>query len=99
MDPISHIFITRKIIGTNKVCLVAAIIADLPFYATYPVWLFRQGKMLDAIKDNRWPDAPPWMQQLHHVFHSLPVVLGIITLFRLKTSLWPRWGSAWILHI
>ena len=99
MDPLTHLIVTRKFVGAERSVILAGLAADLPFYLTYPPWLLHRGKLADAILTNEWPAAPHWMQQLHHIFHSLPVVLVVSVLARLVTGEWPRWAKAWALHI
>lgn len=79
--------------------MVAGLAADAPFYLTYPLWLIGRGEMGAALKENEWPEAPRWMYTLHHVFHSLPVLLIIIVLVRLARKRWPGEALAWGLHI
>jgi hypothetical protein len=99
MDPLTHFFITRKIVGTDAKIVFAGLFSDLPFYLTYPAWVIRRGVFNKAVKNNDWPEAPKWMLVLHHGFHSLPMVLlaSIVSWFLLRT--WPRWTIAWGLHI
>ena len=99
MDPLTHLLITRKAVGTDRKIVVAGLAADIPFYLTYPTWLIVQGKAADVFKRNEWPEAPNWMQVLHHVFHSLPVLLVLTAAIRLVRGYWPLWGVAWGLHI
>jgi hypothetical protein len=61
--------------------------------------LIMQGKMADAFRGRKWPEAPKWMQVSHHMFHSLPVLLLLATAIRLIRGHWPLWGVAWGLHI
>lgn len=99
MDLLSHIVITRKLVGRDVKVVLAGLVADVPFYLLYPVWALRRHKLSDMIKNNQWPEAPKWMQTLHHVFHSLPLVLGISAINRIATGLWPYWSMAWSVHI
>jgi len=99
MDSLTHLIVTRKLVGTDCSVILAGLAADLPFYLTYPPWLLLRGELIDAIRTNEWPAAPHWMQLLHHIFHSLPVVFAVSLLARLVNDEWPRWGKAWALHI
>lgn len=36
MDPLAHILLTRAIVGKQPRILLAGIVADAPFYLTYP---------------------------------------------------------------
>jgi len=99
MDPLTHLLLTRKMIGADQKIVAAGLAADLPFYLTYPIWLIARGGITDAVRRNEWPEAPQWMQRLHHIFHSLPVLLAVIIVIRLVKGDWPLWGAAWGLHI
>lgn len=99
MDPLSHLLITRAIFGPSRAVLVACLAPDIPFYATYPAWLIRRGQLNGALQTNDWPVAPAWMYQLHHAFHSLPVIAAVMTVARLRWGCWPPWGLAWVVHI
>ena len=99
MDPLSYLLLTRKLIGTDREVLMAGLAADMPFYLTYPTWLLVHSGIADAFRKNKWPEAPKWMQIIHHIFHSLPVLLVITIVLRLVKGYWPLWGSAWELHI
>jgi hypothetical protein len=100
MDIISHILITRRLIGTDRPTVLAGIVADTPFYCTYPVWLGARRQLQQAFATNIWPEPPRWMVVLHHMFHSLPmVVAGALVIF-LFTGRWPKKPFlAWCLHI
>jgi hypothetical protein len=99
MDPLTHLLITRSAVGTDRQVLVAGLAADIPFYLTYPAWLIMQGRLANAFKENEWPEAPRWMQLSHHIFHSLPALLGLTLATCLIKGKWPLWGIAWGLHI
>jgi hypothetical protein len=99
MDPLTHLLITRSAVGTDCQVLVAGLAADIPFYLTYPAWLIMQGRLANAFKENEWPEAPRWMQLSHHIFHSLPALLGLTLATCLIKGKWPLWGIAWGLHI
>jgi hypothetical protein len=79
--------------------LIAGLAPDLPFYLTYPPWLIIGGRFNGALKTNDWPEAAAWMYTSHHAAHSLPFVLMIALLSKLRTRSWPRWCAAWALHI
>lgn len=100
MDLISHTLITRKFVGKEKSTLLAGIIADTPFYCTYPIWLARKGQLKQSFDTNEWPPPPQWMVTLHHIFHSLPIVGIIACIVFLTTSRWPKKiALAWCIHI
>jgi hypothetical protein len=99
MDSLTHLLITRKLLGTDRDVLIAGLAPDLPFYLTYPPWLIIQGQLIGALKINDWPEAPAWMYLAHNVAHSFLVVLAFALASRLKSGTWPRWCAAWALHI
>jgi hypothetical protein len=99
MDPFTHYVITRKIVGRAPATLLAGLAADMPFYLTYPAWVIRQGQLGTALRTNNWPEAPGWMIRLHHLFHSLPVLLLVTVAGRLVTRRWLPAALAWGLHI
>ena len=75
MDLITHIVITRKLVGRSARVVAAGVLADAPFYLTYPAWLIAKRQLRPAVAANQWPDPPEWMATLHHVFHSFPMLL------------------------
>jgi hypothetical protein len=101
VDPLTHILLTRRLIGTKLSTTVAGGIApDLPFYLLYPAWVAKQRKVRYALATNDWPAAPQWMGTWHHVFHSLPLTFAAALLCHLLSGQWPREILyAWILHI
>jgi len=99
VDPLSHLAITRVLLGPSQGVLLASLLPDLPFYATYPAWLVRNGLLQPALTTNIWPTAPAWMYVAHHASHSLPVVGLLMLVHRLRHRAWPPWGAAWALHI
>jgi hypothetical protein len=99
MDSLTHLLVTRKLLGTDRDVLIAGIAPDLPFYLTYPPWLIIRGQFIGALKTNEWPEAPIWMYTAHHVAHSFPVVLAFTLASKRRTGHWPRWCAAWALHI
>jgi len=99
MDPLTHFFITSKVISSKARVLLAGLAPDAPFYLTYPVWLMKRGQFIDALLTNDWPPALRWMQTLHHLFHSLPVLLAVAGAIRLRRGRWPLEALAWGLHI
>ncbi len=99
MDSLTHLLITRKLLGTDPRILIAGLAPDLPLYLTYPPWLIIRGQFIGALNTNDWPEAPAWMYTAHYVAHSFPVVLTLTLIFRLRTGTWPRWCAAWALHI
>ena len=99
MDPLTHLLITRRVMGADRKVAFAGLAADIPFYLTYPIWLIQQGQIASAFRKNEWPGAPGWMQIAHHIFHSLPVLLAVTVAIRLIKGRWPRAALAWGLHI
>ena len=99
MDPLTHLYITRKVMNTDRTVVIAGLAADTPFYLTYPIWVMRQGQFVHAFQNNEWPQAPQWMHTLHHIFHSIPVLLLVTVMIKLATDKWPRGALAWGLHI
>ena len=99
MDPVTHIVLTRALIGRERTTLLAGVLADAPFYLTYPPWLARHGLLVEAFRSNTWPPAPRWMMTAHIIAHSLPLVAGVALVFRCVSGRWPRWALAWGLHI
>lgn len=99
MDPLTHLFITRKMIGSEVRVLLAGLAPDVPFYLTYPIWLMKRGQFIGALLTNDWPPALRWMQTLHHIFHSLPVLFTVAGAIRFRKGYWPLESLAWGLHI
>ena len=99
MDPFTHLLITRIVISPDPKTVLAGLAADGPFYLTYPAWLIRRGQLGTAFRNNDWPQAPEWMVRLHHLFHSLPVLLLLAVAGRLATGRWSPAAVAWGLHI
>lgn len=99
MDPVTHLVITRLCVGAERSVLISGVVADLPFYATYPLWVIWRGELRSSLRQSTWPDAPAWMVLPHHITHSLPLVALLGVLERQYTGAWPRWCTAWLLHI
>ena len=99
MDPLTHVLVTYAAIGRERALLIASLAPDIPFYATYPLWVVRRGVLRRALTGNEWPDAPSWMYAPHHMTHSLPLIGAIALALRLRSGRWPRWCLAWIVHI
>lgn len=99
MDPLTHLLITRKFVSPEPVTMVAGLAPDVPFYLTYPAWVTYQGQWEAAFSNNDWPQAPGWMYTLHHLFHSLPVLLLVTVAGRLISRRWSPAAVAWGLHI
>ncbi len=53
----------------------------------------------DALRTNDWPTAPVWMDTLHHMAHSLPLVALVAVAVRALRGRCPRWALAWAAHI
>lgn len=100
MDPLTHLFITRKVFGREPVILLAGILPDAPFYLTYPGWVIQQGQLGSAWKTKEWPEPPAWMEWGHHAFHSLPLLLLVACFVYWRNGRLPwRLLGAWGLHI
>lgn len=100
MDPLTHILITRALVGREPATQLAGIAADAPFYLTYPWWLLARGELRRSFARNSWPAPPRWMLRLHHAAHSLPLLLVAVMLIRLTVGRWPSaLARAWLLHI
>jgi hypothetical protein len=99
MDPLTHLALTRLLVGRETGMLAAGVLPDAPFYLLYPAWVLRQGELRSALRTGDWPQAPAWMQRPHHIAHSLPVILIAAGACRWCSGQWPRWAMAWALHI
>lgn len=99
MDPLSHLVMTRILVGKERSVLIAGLAPDIPFYSTYLPWLIASRQLLPAIRQNSWPDPPTWMYVPHHISHSLFVMSSLALILRWTTGQWPRWIGAWLLHI
>ncbi len=100
MDPLTHTLLTRKLIGKRPGVMLAGIGPDIPWYATYPVWVIAQGKAREALTTGEWPEPPRWIETLHTISHSLPVALATAAIVRMASGCWPRQElEAWTLHI
>jgi len=100
MDLLTHTLLTCKLIGKRHDVLLAGIGPDVPWYLTYPVWVIAQGKARHALTTSEWPEAPPWVETLHHASHSLPVAFVAATVIRALSGRWPgRALAAWVLHV
>ena len=100
MDLITHVLVTRKFIGKENSTVVAGVVADAPFYLTYPPYVVLQKKVKYALTTGDWPVAPKWMETAHHAFHSIPLLLVGSFLVSLVTGRFPRQiTAAWLLHI
>jgi len=100
VDLISHILLTRLLVGKEASTLAASIAPDLPWHLTYLPYVIARGEAGRALRNSEWPTSPAWMESLHHATHSL-VVLAVGTAFwRLIAGRWPRKETAaWGLHI
>ncbi len=100
MEPITHVWLTRRLVGKDSGTVLAGILPDAPFYLTYPLWLARQGKVWQGLHKNEWAEPPSWIRSGHDAFHSLPFMLVVGLAFRLIKGRWPRQVMlAWSLHI
>jgi hypothetical protein len=99
MDPLTHLIISKVLIGNDRSVLIAGLAPDAPFYATYPFWIIVSRQLLRSVQQNSWPEPPAWMYVPHHIAHSLPMMLTIALVLRLHTGRWLPWSLAWLLHI
>lgn len=100
MDPLTHIFFTRKFISSKPNVILAGIGSDTPFYLTYPAWVIASGQLHSAIHHNNWPEPPRWLEIAHHALHSIPMLVLLAIGVRLVTNRWPKdTFRAWLLHI
>lgn len=100
MDPLSHLALTRMIIGPGNGPLVIAIAPDVPFYSCYPAWVARQGLLGEAVRSGEWPRPPVWLLTLHRATHSalVPGLMLVVDAFAgwrlIRLLAW-----SWLLHI
>jgi len=100
MDPITHLLVTRTLIGSEPTVIIAGLAPDAPFYVTYPAWVIRTGQLRHALRTNDWPAPPTWMATVHHLAHRFLVVAVYAVVVRVLRRQWPAAESkAWALHI
>jgi hypothetical protein len=100
MDLLTHTLLTRKLVGKRFGVMLAGIGPDIPWYATYPVWVIAQGKARHALTTGAWPEPPRWIETLHAISHSLPSALAIAAIVRTMGGRWPHQElEAWTLHV
>lgn len=100
VDPVSHLIVTRVIVGTDRAALAMAVLPDLPFYSAYPLWLVRRGLLPSVLEYGIWPAPPPWILLLHRLSHAIPVaLLATWTLSRMTRHAMQPVLAAWLLHI
>lgn len=100
MDPLSHLALTRLIIGPGRTPCVAALAPDLPFYSCYPAWVARRGLLTAAIRSGTWPEPPAWLLTLHRAGHSLlPGVALLAVSVVLRRRELRLAALSWLLHI
>lgn len=100
MDPLSHLIVTRALLGADSVILATAELPDLPFYCTYPLWVARRGLLPSVLEHGIWPVPPRWIVLLHRLSHAIPVALvtaGIVSWITRQSM--QRVLAAWLLHI
>lgn len=100
MDPLSHLALTRFVVGPGRAPLVGALAPDLPFYSCYPAWVARRGLLAAALPSGIWPEPPAWLLTLHRASHS--VFPGALLLVASRLFADPRLRLAalsWLLHI
>jgi hypothetical protein len=100
MDPLTHLVITRACVGRQRTAIIAGVVPDIPFYATYPLWVLRHGQLPAVLAKSAWPNPPPSILRLHHATHSVPIALFAAWIIQNLTGRWPvRALNAWLLHI
>ncbi len=100
MDPLSHLMLTRIVIGPGRVPLLATLVPDLPFYRCYPTWVARRGLITAAIRSGIWPALPGWLLTLHRASHSLlpSMTLLMVSVVFQRNEL-RLVALSWLLHI
>ena len=100
MDPLSHLIVARALLGTDRAVLVMAVLPDLPFYSTYPLWVARYGLLPTVLEHGIWPEPPRWIVLLHRLSHAIPVALLIAwALSHVIRHPVQRILASWLLHI
>jgi hypothetical protein len=100
MDPLSHLALTRLVVGPGTAPLLAALAPDLPFYSCYPAWVARRGLLTAAIRSGIWPEPPTWLLTLHRASHSLLPGVALLALgVALPRCKLRRAALSWMLHI
>ena len=100
MDPLSHLIVTRALLGADRVVLTVAALPDLPFYSTYPLWVARRGLLPSVLEHGIWPAPPRWIVLLHRLSHAIPVALVATWIVSRSTrQSMQRVFAAWLLHI
>lgn len=100
MDPLSHLIVTRALVGADRMVLVTAVLPDLPFYSTYPLWVARRGLLPLVLASGSWPPPPRWIVLLHRLSHTIPVALVAAWIVSHSTrQSMQRIFAVWLLHI
>ena len=100
MDPVSHLLVTRKLVGDSPRAMLFGLGPDAAFYLTYPIWVILRGDAGEALRSNQWPEPPRWILNLHRASHSLPVALLLAAISHVRTGRWPtRELGSWGLHV
>lgn len=86
MDPLSHTLVTRAVLRrvplTWRQAFVLGNWPDIGYYALYPAWLARTGKLRSLVTEEA-PVPPKPLELAYNVTHSLPlVVLAALVLGR-----------------
>ena len=100
MDPVTHFWITRKLVGKEWKFIVLGLAPDLPFYLFYPYQVVSGRKLREGFQHDEWPKPPVWLYTTHNIFHSLPLATSLLLLQKIALKRGARLGfMAWILHI
>src|SRR5215212_7577709 len=100
MDPLSHLIVTGALLGADSVILATAVLPDLPFYSTYPLWVARCALLPSVLEHGIWPAPPRWIVLLHRLSHAMPVALVTAWIVsRITRQPVQRVLAAWLLHI
>jgi hypothetical protein len=100
MDPLSHLALTRFVVGPGRAPLVGALAPDLPFYSCYPASVARRGLLAAALRSGAWPNPPVWLLTLHRAGHCVfPGVLLLVASRLFPHAALRQAGVSWLLHI
>lgn len=100
MDSITHILITRALVGRRRATLLTGIAPALPFYSTYPLWVASRHQLTTVLETGIWPAPPSWTVVLHRSTHSVLLALLGAILIRVWCGYYPQTTLvAWLLHL